>query len=145
MSLKKYQQNQKKFFEVLKKLKKIVFKKSLWTPSKVGSCWLPGARSTLSADLHIAHSLHWLLQCALCCYQSAKARTLCACNLNENSSSQKKGSKRLKLLKVCHSTLISLAELHDTYSGINLLIFKFSFIRDDENRSLGPSLNLDTC
>ena len=26
---------------------------------------------------YIADFLHWLLQCALCCYQTAKARTLC--------------------------------------------------------------------
>ena len=31
------------------------------------------------ADLHIAHSLLGLLQFALCCYQTAKARTLCVC------------------------------------------------------------------
>ena len=36
-----------------------------------------GQRWTL-ADC-IAHLLFWLLQCALCCYQTAKACTLCIC------------------------------------------------------------------
>ena len=36
-----------------------------------------GQRWTL-ADC-IAHLLFWLLQCALCCYQSAKACILCVC------------------------------------------------------------------
>ena len=43
-------------------------------PSKVGPCWLPSQHSLLC---YIADFLHWLLQCALCCYQTAKARALC--------------------------------------------------------------------
>ena len=43
-------------------------------PSKVGPCWLPAQHSLLC---YFADFLHWLLQCALCCYQTPKARTLC--------------------------------------------------------------------
>ena len=44
-------------------------------------------RGPSTGPANIGHSLHWLLQSALCCYQTAKARTLCVCEMPQFETS----------------------------------------------------------